>query len=257
MLYFPPTCWCDWLLAYNVRCNCNCFLKGRSRCTDDFQQSETTTDRQSASQLGPEISTDDPHWRYAGRTLANQSHKHYYHQQITVYFKQVNIILFSLPMFPCRSVGCRWTEALLLVTAAEILLFIDVSNFMQMRVPRALSFWQIFEPSAYPADMDEMLFCGNRHLETLLHHYGSRQENVDGDVFDPLVDEDTCRGEFLPFKRLVFTHRGGDDEGSLHRPSQLMASIFSGSSGKANIRIFPGNLEPCLQCVNVYHQWVT
>ena len=90
----------------------------------------------------------------------------------------------------------------------------NVSNFLQMCIPQALSFSQIFEPSAYPADMDEMLFWGNRHLETLLEHYGSRQENTDGDMFDALVDTDTCRGEFLPAARIHPPRRGNDLESS-------------------------------------------
>ena len=88
-----------------------------------------------------------------------------------------------------------------------------------------------------------LVYWGNGHLNVPLEHYAAGLQAVDGRRFDPLVDEDVCRGEFLRFKRLVFEKRGVEtaDGLQLRRPTELMESLFAGSHGKPNIMIFPGN----------------
>ena len=84
---------------------------------------------------------------------------------------------------------------------------------------------------------------GNKHLETLLAHYGERMTNSDGRSFDALVNADSCRGEFMPFKRLVLQHKGvedGDGNFTYHGPVELMKLIFSEGNGRGNRSIFPG-----------------
>ena len=56
--------------------------------------------------------------------------------------------------------------------------------------------------------MQNLVYWGNQHLEVLLRHYGQRRQNRAGSEFDAIVDSDCCRGEFLPFKRLLFQSRG-------------------------------------------------
>ena len=64
---------------------------------------------------------------------------------------------------------------------------------------------------------------------------------MDGQPFDPLVNDDTCRGEFLPFKRLMHAHRGVEtgDGFTFRRPMEVLECMFSGDQ-KANMLIYPG-----------------
>lgn len=107
--------------------------------------------------------------------------------------------------------------------------------------------FQIFEPSAYPKESVQLVFWGNKHLETLLQHYGASKKNAADKLFNPLVDPDSCRGEFLPFKRLVFQNLGesstdDNDNETFHffRPTELFEKLFSVGAGKDNRRIFKG-----------------
>ena len=98
--------------------------------------------------------------------------------------------------------------------------------------------FQIYEPAAYPAQPEQLITWGNNHLETLLEHYGQQKVNKQDSIFDRLVDPDICRGEFLPFKRLVFRNRQ-----SATTLTEMMQQIFNGTNGQSNRAIFPGNFS--------------
>ena len=68
---------------------------------------------------------------------------------------------------------------------------------------------------------------GGQFLRTLLNHYGSRKIDDDGKAYDPLVQKQLCYGEFLPFKREVYTLRK-DEDSNVRRPAQLMEAMFGG-----------------------------
>lgn len=97
---------------------------------------------------------------------------------------------------------------------------------------------QIFEPASYPG-LDRLLAWGNVHLETLLDHYGQQKMNSEGVRFDPLVDPDRCREEFLPFKRAVARNLG-EDQVHRYRPTELFQHMFSLIDGQGQRQIFPG-----------------
>ena len=95
----------------------------------------------------------------------------------------------------------------------------------------------------YPAEVSQLAFWGNDHLDTLLWHYGVRLHNVGGQPFNPLVNDDTCRGEFLPFKRLMHAHRGVETEDGFTfcRPMDGLECIFSGDQKGHLSRLVYGN----------------
>lgn len=106
---------------------------------------------------------------------------------------------------------------------------------------------EIFEPQSYPADQRLLVGWGNGNLEILLGHYGSPLENQTHVRFDSVVSADACRGEFLPFKRLVHHHLGENrrnNDGGVEywhqfTPLELMKCIF-GDHMQVNQTIFPG-----------------
>ena len=106
---------------------------------------------------------------------------------------------------------------------------------------------EIFEPQSYPADQRLLVSSGNGNLEILLDHYGSPLENQTRVRFDSVVSADACRGEFLPFKRLVHHHLGENrrnNDGGVEywhqfTPLELMKCIFGGHM-QVNQTIFPG-----------------
>lgn len=110
-----------------------------------------------------------------------------------------------------------------------------------------LSAMEIFEPQSYPADQRLLVGSGNGNLEILLGHYGSPLENQTHVRFDSVVSADACRGEFLPFKRLVHHHLGENrrnNDGGVEywhqfTPLELMKCIFGGHM-QVNQTIFPG-----------------
>lgn len=110
-----------------------------------------------------------------------------------------------------------------------------------------LSAMEIFEPQSYPADQRLLVRSGNGNLEILLGHYGSPLENQTHVRFDSVVSADACRGEFLPFKRLVHHHLGENhrnNDGGVEywhqfTPLELMKCIFGGHM-QVNQTIFPG-----------------
>ncbi|KAJ8037614.1 hypothetical protein HOLleu_18474 [Holothuria leucospilota] len=118
--------------------------------------------------------------------------------------------------------------------------FIDgiVAN-IKSRFPTVdlLEAMQIFDPSCYPPNNDQLNSWGVTYLETLLAHFGERHDTTN-QVFDPLVDE-MARGEFLVFKRLVAANKGDQEENNdFFQPQQLFKKIF-GRQYPQNRKIYP------------------
>lgn len=109
-----------------------------------------------------------------------------------------------------------------------------------------LSAMEIFEPQSYPADQRLLVGWGNGNLQTLLDHYGCPMENQLRARFDSVVDSEACRGEFLPFKRLLHHNLGENrqnDAGVVrwhyYTPVEVMKHTF-GDRMQVNQAIFPG-----------------
>lgn len=77
-----------------------------------------------------------------------------------------------------------------------------------------------------------------------MEHFGVQQTNRDGKKFDPLVDADRCRGEFLPFKRLVARNKGEERDGQFQylRPTELMKKLFDTTNRDGNRAVFQGKV---------------
>ncbi|XP_071793337.1 zinc finger protein 862-like [Asterias amurensis] len=112
---------------------------------------------------------------------------------------------------------------------------------------------QIFEPAAYPDNSNALTIWGNNHLQTLLNHFGKQQESRDGYMFDPLVDADQCKGEFLPFKRLVYRNLTEVDTDTYITPTKLMERLFHKKDPHGNRSIYKGmfSLMSLCMCVMV------
>ena len=86
---------------------------------------------------------------------------------------------------------------------------------------------------------------GIAHLDTLLAHYGQPRENVHHQMFPALVCPETCRQEFLTFKRLVYRNRttadviNGHPVERLLRPPELFARLFGNVD---NIHLYQGTI---------------
>ncbi|KAK2187597.1 hypothetical protein NP493_160g00032 [Ridgeia piscesae] len=91
----------------------------------------------------------------------------------------------------------------------------SLPNNLKQRFPHIalLDAMQIFEPCAYPESASHLTYWGNNYLETLLAHYGERQHNTEGKAFDAVIDKACCRGECLPFKRIVHDLRRCEEDG--------------------------------------------
>ena len=78
-------------------------------------------------------------------------------------------------------------------------------------------FCQISEPTFYaghqPADAG-LLCLGRPVLDVLLGHFGAPKTSRDGTRHSAVVCEESCRQEFLTFKRAVVRHRDVCDEGT-------------------------------------------
>ena len=76
-------------------------------------------------------------------------------------------------------------------------------------------FCQIFEPTFYaglqPADAG-LLRLGRQELDMLLGHFGVPKTSHDGKLHDAVICAETCRQEFLTFKRAAVHHRDACSE---------------------------------------------
>ena len=94
-------------------------------------------------------------------------------------------------------------------------------------------FCQIFEPTFYaglqPGDAG-LLRLGRQELDTLLRHFGEEKTSRDGKVHPPVICEETCRQEFLIFKRAAVRHRDAcvETERGL---AGMLEEMFSPSTG--------------------------
>ena len=92
-------------------------------------------------------------------------------------------------------------------------------------------FFQIFGPTYYaglqPADAG-LLRLGRQELDMLLIHFGVPKTSRDGKVHDAVICAETCRQEFLTFKRAAVRHR---DACSERGPAGMLEEMFSASTG--------------------------
>lgn len=120
------------------------------------------------------------------------------------------------------------------------------------------TYLQIFDPQSYQTDDSVLGHWGIGDLNILLDHYGKAKSNREGLRFPPLVDGDQCRGEFLPFKRLLHRNRGEYREDSnggryfhVFRPGQLLPKLFGGPNA-GNVQIYPCEFHLYLLFQNRY-----
>ena len=92
-------------------------------------------------------------------------------------------------------------------------------------------FCQIFEPTSYvgqqPGDPG-LLRLGRPELDVLLGHFGVAKTSRDGTRHEPVVCEESCRQEFLTFKRAAVCQR---DECGESGPAGLLEQMFHPSTG--------------------------
>ena len=92
-------------------------------------------------------------------------------------------------------------------------------------------FCQIFEPTFYaglqPADAG-LLRLGRQELDVLLLQFGVPKTSSDGKLHDAVICAETCRQEFLTFKRAAVCHRDVCGE---RGPAGMLEEMFSPSRG--------------------------
>ena len=81
---------------------------------------------------------------------------------------------------------------------------------------------QIFEPTFYAGlhPVDAGLLClGRQELDMLLGHFGEPKTSCDGMIHAAAICEESCRQEFLTFKRAAVRQR---DECGQSRPAGML-----------------------------------
>ena len=93
------------------------------------------------------------------------------------------------------------------------------------------AFCQIFEPTFYaglqPADAG-LLRLGRQELDVLLLQFGVPKTSRAGKLHDAVICAETCRQEFLTFKRAAVRHRDVCGE---RGPAGMLEELFSASTG--------------------------